>query len=129
MKKVTGLGGIFFKSSNPENTRKWYEKHLGMTMNEYGHMFKWKAEEDSTEDGLTQWSVFKADTEYFSPSTLPFMINYRVADLEALLIELKKDGVEQIGETVVEPYGKFAWILDIDGQKIELWEPGDSSAL
>jgi predicted enzyme related to lactoylglutathione lyase len=126
--KVTGLGGIFFKSINPANTRQWYERHLGMNMDEYGHMFSWKSTEDEQEIGLTQWSVFKEDTTYFSPSKQPFMINYRVVDLEALLVELKKEGVEQVGEIQIESYGKFAWIMDPDGQKIELWEPTNPEA-
>lgn len=123
MKKVTGLGGIFFKSKNPKQTMQWYAQHLGMQMDDYGHMFAWKPMDASEETGLTQWSVFKEDTDYFAPAEQSFMINYRVADLEALLQELKQAGVVQVGDMQVEPYGKFAWVLDPDGQKIELWEP------
>jgi len=99
-----------------------------MNMDEYGHMFSWKSTEDEQEIGLTQGSVFKEDTTYFSPSTQPFMINYRVADLEVLLVEFKKESVEQVGEIQIESYGKFAWIMDSDGQKMELRESTNSEA-
>jgi len=123
MKKVTGIGGIFFKCKDSGAQREWYRNHLGIDANEYGFTFKWRHDDDVQEVGYSQWSPFKADTEYFSPSEQPFMINYRVDDLDALLTELASEGIEQVGERVIEENGKFAWVLDPEGNKIELWEP------
>lgn len=125
MKKVTGIGGIFFKSENPEQTKSWYKEHLGIAADQYGANFKW-LETDTKKEGLTVWNPFPADTQHFAPSQQSFMINYRVADLEALLKELKAEGVTIVGDMQTFEYGKFAWILDPDGNKIELWEPIDS---
>ena len=126
MKKVTGLGGIFFKSEDPAAMREWYAEHLGVFVpNKYGGLFEWRDKDNPEEMGHTVWSPFGKRTEYFEPSNQPFMINYRVADLDALLEELKAQGVTIVGETMVETYGKFAWILDLEGNKVELWEPND----
>ena len=127
MKKVTGLGGIFFKCKDPEKTKEWYKKHLGINAGEYGYTFKWK-DKDSGSLGTTVWSTFKQDTKYFNPGDKDFMINYRVADLKALLEELKSEGVQIAGEIEEFEYGKFGWIIDPDGQKIELWQPPDDES-
>lgn len=122
-KKVTGIGGIFFKSKNPETTKQWYAQHLGLKVDNYGSTFWWK--DQNGKDCLTQWSPFKSDTDYFDPSSQPFMVNYRVENLTELLTELKNAGIKQVGEIQEFDYGKFAWIMDPDGHKIELWEPVD----
>lgn len=123
IKRVTGLGGFFFKSENPEKIRNWYKDHLGIAANEYGCTFRWKDEEGK--DGATHWSPFDAKTKYFQPSEKQFMINYRVDNLEALLVTLKEEGVTVVGEMEDSDFGKFGWILDPEGNKIELWEPID----
>ncbi len=125
--KVTGIGGLFFKTENPDMLKKWYKKHLGFNTDDWGCTFWWK---DSNEKkASTQWSPFKSDTDYFSPSKKEFMFNYRVADLKKLLAQLKKEGVTNVGKIEEYDYGKFAWILDPDGNKIELWEPLDTAFL
>lgn len=123
MKRVTGIGGIFFKTKDPEKLKEWYKKHLGIKADKYGATFDWR-KPDGTK-GYTAWSTFKEDTTYFQPSEKELMINYRVEDLEALLKVLKEEGVTVIGEMEVFEYGKFGWILDPEGNKIELWEPVD----
>ena len=125
MKKVTGVGGIFFKCKDPDSMRQWYQKHLGLNTNDYGAVFEWRQAADSTRKGFTTWSPFKETTKYFEPSTKDFMINYRVADLEALVKELKEDGVTILDSIETYDYGKFVHILDAEGNKIELWEPND----
>lgn len=125
MKRVTGIGGLFFKSKDPEITKEWYKKHLGIKSGEYGGTFEWRHAEDEKKKGFTAWSPFKEDTDYFLPAEKEFMINYRVNNLEKLLEVLKEEGVEVVGEMEVYDYGKFGWIMDPDGQKIELWEPVD----
>ena len=126
-KRVTGIGGIFFKSTNSKDLKEWYKKHLDFNINEYGSTFWWK-----TIDGnlaSTQWSVFEKNNDYFSPSNKDFMFNYRVENLSELIKKLKKEGVTIVGKMVAYDYGKFAWILDPEGNKIELWEPNDSTFL
>ncbi|MNJ84356.1 Glyoxalase-like domain protein [compost metagenome] len=125
MKRVVGIGGIFFKCKDPEKINEWYKTHLGMDTGPYGATFEWKEDDDSTKKGTTQWSPFSETTKYFEPSTREFMINYRVEDLEALIVELKKEGVTILDEMATYEYGKFVHILDIEGNKIELWEPAD----
>lgn len=125
MKKVTGIGGIFFKCKDPDKMRAWYKTHLGLKNNEYGSVFEWRQGADSTKKGFTQWSPFTEKTRYFEPSTREFMINYRVENLEALVEELKKEGVTITDQIESYDYGKFVHILDIEGNKIELWEPND----
>lgn len=125
LKRVTGIGGIFFKCKDPKQVREWYQKHLGLNTNEYGSVFEWYQGADSTQKGFLQWSPFKETTKYFAPSTKDFMINYRVDDLEALVAELKKEGVIITDTLEVYDYGKFIHIMDIEGNKIELWEPND----
>jgi predicted enzyme related to lactoylglutathione lyase len=125
MKKVTGIGGIFFKCKDPKKMREWYQKHLGLKTNEYGAVFEWRQGADSTKKGFTQWSTFPETTKYFAPSTRDFMINYRVENLEALVEELKKEGVTIADKIETYDYGKFVHIVDMEGNKIELWEPND----
>ncbi len=125
MKRVVGIGGIFFKCKDPEKINEWYKTHLGMDTGPYGATFEWKEDDDSTKKGTTQWSPFSETTKYFEPSTREFMINYRVEDLEVLIVELKKEGVTILEEMATYEYGKFVHILDIEGNKIELWEPAD----
>jgi predicted enzyme related to lactoylglutathione lyase len=124
-KRVTGIGGIFFKTQDPKSTREWYQKHLGLNTDKYGTCFEWRQSEDSTKKGFSQWSPFNGDTEYFQPSTKEFMINYRVEDLDWLVEELKKEGITVVDEIETYDYGKFVHIMDLDGNKIELWEPVD----
>jgi predicted enzyme related to lactoylglutathione lyase len=125
MKKVTGIGGIFFKCKDPGKMKEWYKTHLGLNTNDYGATFEWYEGDDKTKKGQTQWTPFKETTKYFEPSSKEFMINYRVADLEALVAELKKEGVTILDEIASYDYGKFIHILDAEGNKIELWEPKD----
>lgn len=127
MKRVTGIGGIFFKCKDPQLTKSWYEKHLDIASDQYGTSFEWRKSDQPEEKGFTAWSPMKADTSYFSPSEHSFMINYRVENLDALIPILKKEGVKVIGEIESFEYGKFAHIMDPDGQKIELWEPNDNA--
>jgi predicted enzyme related to lactoylglutathione lyase len=122
MKRVTGIGGIFFKCQDPEKMKEWYKTHLGFDVTEYGVQFSWKQDGDSKE-GYTLWSPFSEKTKYFEPSTKDFMINYRVDNLEALVSALKEEGVTVLDNIESYDYGKFVHILDIEGNKIELWEP------
>lgn len=123
MKRVTGIGGIFFKCRDPEKAKAWYEEHLGIPSDEHGVTFAWNPVNEPGKKVVTVWSPFAQDTFYFAPSNKPFMINYRVEKLEALLEALREEGVEVIGEVEEHSYGKFAWIMDPEGNKIELWEP------
>ena len=125
IKKVTGIGGIFFKCKDPNKMKEWYKKHLGLNTNQYGAVFEWRQGADSTQKGFTQWSPFAETTKYFEPSTKDFMINYRVENLVALVEELKKEGVTIADKIETVEYGKFVHIIDIEGNKIELWEPND----
>jgi lactoylglutathione lyase len=123
MKRVTGIGGIFFKVRDPKNMKHWYQQHLGIDAGEYGATFRWREEEQPDKLGATAWSLFPQDTKHFDPSTAPFMINYRVADLEGLLTQLRKEGVVVDERVESDDYGRFAWIMDPEGNRIELWEP------
>ncbi len=124
-KKVTSIGGIFFKCRDAKKVREWYQKNLGLSTNDYGCVFEWYQGADSTKKGFTQWSPFNEKTKYFEPSTKEFMINYRVENLEKLLEELKKNGVTIVDTVQSVEYGKFVHIMDIENNKIELWEPND----
>lgn len=121
--RVTGLGGFFFKSTNSKELVAWYGKHLGLKTDDYGSTFWWK--DDKGNECTTQWSPFANDTTYFEPSGKQFMQNFRVENLEKLLLQLEKEGVTIVGKMESYDYGKFGWILDIEGNKIELWEPID----
>ncbi len=124
-KKVTGIGGIFFKCKDPKKMKEWYQQHLGLNTNPYGATFDWYEGTDSTKKGQTQWTPFSEKTKYFEPSTKDFMINYRVANLRVLVEELKKEGVTIVDTMETYEYGKFIHILDGEGNKVELWEPID----
>ena len=125
-KKVTGIGGIFFKCDDPEKMRDWYKQNLGLVTNEYGSLFEFRKSDEPEEKGYLQWSPFSANTKYFEPSKKEFMINYRVENMEELVAELKKGGVTVLDEIETYEYGKFVHIMDPEGNKIELWEPIDS---
>ena len=125
MKRVTGIGGIFFKCKDPKKIREWYNTHLGLNTNQYGTVFEWRHSDDSSKKGFSQWSPFKETSKYFEPSIKEFMINYRVENLEALAQELRKEGVTITDTIQTFDYGKFMHIMDIEGNKIELWEPND----
>jgi len=127
MKRVTGIGGIFFKSSDPGTLKSWYKEHLGIDAGDYGATFEWRDADDSGGTGRTVWAPFPQTTKYFEPSSASFMINYRVADLDGLVNELRAEGVE-VKRSESDDYGKFAWISDPEGNRIELWEPNDESA-
>lgn len=126
-KRVTGIGGIFFKAENPTALKEWYKKHLGLDTDNYGWSFWWK--DKNGNDGMTQWSLFPADTNHFEPSQKQFMQNLRVHNLDSLLKSLKEEGVTIVGEPQAYDYGKFGWIVDPEGNKIELWEPVDKAFL
>lgn len=122
MSKVTGIGGIFFKARNPQALYSWYDKHLGLRGNPgEGVLFRWREAEAPHQEGLTVWSIFSKDTDYLGSPQAGFMINYRVANLDDLLHSLKEQGVPILGQQDSE-YGRFAWIQDIEGNRIELWE-------
>ena len=122
MKRVTGIGGIFFKSSDPKRLGAWYRDHLGLDVSDWGGaIFQWGGPESSS--GMTIWSPFAQDTNKMEPSSASFMINFRVADLDALLAALRAEGCNVIDNTESSDFGKFGWVMDPDGNKIELWEP------
>ena len=126
MKKVTGLGGVFFKTQDKAATAQWYREHLGIAGDDYGFAFLWRELEKPDARGYTVWSPFAQDSKYFAPSEKQFMINFRVHDLAALLKELRAAGVTVVGDIQDEENGRFGWILDPEGNKIELWQPVDS---
>ena len=123
--RVTGIGGLFFKATDPKESKDWYKKHLGFDTDDWGCTFWWKDKDGNK--CSTQWSPFKDDTDYFGPSKKDFMFNYRVENLIELLEAMKKEGVTVIDKVEEFEYGKFGWIVDLDGNKIELWEPIDSA--
>ena len=122
MKRVTGIGGIFFKSADPQALSAWYRDHLGLDTADWGGaLFPWDGE--GSPPGMTIWSPFEQDTSYMAPSTASFMVNFRVADLDALLAALREEGCNVVGDPQVSEQGKFGWVLDPEGNKVELWEP------
>ena len=123
--KVTGIGGVFFKTKNPQQTREWYSKNLGLAINEYGSSFEFRNANRPDEINYLQWSPFAESTEYFQPSEKEFMINYRVQNIEALVEQLLENGVTIVDSIETYDYGKFVHIMDADGNKLELWEPVD----
>lgn len=123
--KVTGLGGIFFKSEDPKKLKEWYSQNLNFPTDEYGHPFAWRWPNDPEKIGYTQWSVFEKETKYLDPAKKDFMINFRVENIEALIEEMRENGLQIVGEMEEYDYGKFAWVIDPEGNKIELWEPVD----
>lgn len=122
MKRVTGIGGVFFKAKDPEKLREWYRTHLGIEAESWGAVFHWR-DDPRSEDAATAWSVFPEETKHFEPSTKPFMINYRVDDLDWLLTQLRAEGVEVDAKTDESEFGKMGWAMDPEGNRIELWEP------
>lgn len=123
MKKVTGIGGIFFKCKNPDKIKEWYKSHLGFNTDQYGMRFEWTESADPAKKGSTQWSPFSETENYFEPSAKDFMINYRVENLVRLVEQLRKERVIILDQIETYEYGKFVHIMDIEGNKIELWEP------
>ena len=122
MKKVTGIGGIFFKCEDPIKLKQWYKDQLGLDTDKWGTNFEWRQGADSSKKGFTQWSPFAEKSNHFSNQ---FMINYRVEDLEWLVNELKNAGVTIVDNIQSFEYGKFVHIIDGEGNKVELWEPND----
>lgn len=123
MRRVTGIGGVFFKAKDPKALADWYRVHLGMKVEEWGGVaFRW-AEDNPNASGTTVWNPFKHDTTYFAPSSASFMINYRVADLHALLATLREEGCVVDDKVDESEYGKFGWVIDPEGNRLELWQP------
>ncbi|MGD9582589.1 MAG: VOC family protein [Lysobacterales bacterium] len=126
MRRVTGIGGIFFKSRDPQALVEWYRRHLGIAVEDWGGFsFRWKSEWNPDGVGTTAWSPFPDDTKYFAPSQSSFMINYRVEDLHALLAALRAEGCDVDSKVEESEYGKFGWVMDPEGNRIELWQPPD----
>ena len=123
MKKVTGIGGIFFKCKDTKALNEWYKTHLGFETTQWGTSFEWRQTEDPEKTGTTQWTPFAETTKYFEPSPKDFMINYRVENIEALVEELIAQGVTVLDKIEPSDYGKFVHIVDLEGNKIQLWEP------
>ena len=128
MKRVTGIGGIFFTARDPVTLRAWYKKHLGIDVQEWGGAaFTWTDESGEPAKGTTIWSVSDAKGGHFAPSTSSFMVNYRVANLAALLQVLRDEGCNVLEKTDDSEYGKFGWVMDPEGNKVELWQPPEGS--
>jgi predicted enzyme related to lactoylglutathione lyase len=124
MKRVTGIGGIFFNARDAAALRAWYQKHLGIDVQEWGGAaFTWTDAKGKPTPGTTIWNIGNAEGSYFAPSTAPFMVNYRVADLHALVAALRSEGCNVLEKIEQSEYGKFAWVMDPEGNKVELWEP------
>ena len=121
--RILGIGGVFFKSANRDQMRKWYADHLGLADKGQGAMLPWREHGNPQQEHVTVWTVFPAASGYFDPSPAPFMINYIVDDMDALLDRLKQEGVKIDDRRMDESYGRFAWIYDLDGNKIEFWQP------
>lgn len=124
MERVRGIGGIFFKANDPKALSAWYAQHLGVPVEAYGSAtFKWSEDAQPGAQGVTLWSPFPADTNYFAPSKAPFMINFRVDNLERMLVQLRTAGVEVDAKVDESEYGRFGWCIDPEGNRVELWEP------
>lgn len=123
--KVTGIGGIFFFSENPEKTREWYARNLGLEVNQWGSSFEFRNANRPEEINYLQWSPFEKGSDYFNPSRKEFMINYRVQNIEGLVSRLRENGVTVLDSIETFDYGRFVHIMDAEGNKIELWEPVD----
>jgi len=123
-KRVTGIGGIFFKARDPQALRAWYQKHLGIDVESWGGVaFRWTPEAQQPDGGMTVWSIFEPGSNYVAPSESRFMVNYRVADLTALLDALRAEGCDVDARTESSEFGKFGWVMDPEGNRVELWEP------
>jgi predicted enzyme related to lactoylglutathione lyase len=128
MKRVTGIGGVFFKSRDPKALGAWYRTHLGLNVEAWGGVqFQWVTPENPTGTGTTIWNPFKDDTTYFGPGTASFMINFRVQDLHALLGALRAEGCEVDPKVEESEYGKFGWVVDPEGNRVELWQPPEGT--
>jgi predicted enzyme related to lactoylglutathione lyase len=124
MKRVTGIGGIFFKAKDAPVLRSWYQKHLGIEVQVWGGAaFKWSNADGKPVAGTTAWSINSKDSDLFAPSAASFMVNYRVDDLHALIKALKEEGCNVLEKIDESEYGKFAWVIDPEGNKVELWQP------
>ncbi len=123
MTRVTGLGGVFMKCQDTEKLKEWYGRHLGLDMNEYGSMFTWRDKDNPERVGATIFGFFQPDTDYFEPSKKEHMLNFRVDDLDAVLAALRAEGVTVDDKVEDCEYGRFGWIMDPEGNRIELWEP------
>lgn len=124
MRRVTGIGGVFFKSKDPAALQDWYKAHLGLDVQSWGGtVFSWADQNGTPIGGTTTWSIGSNESEYYHPSQSTFMINYRVENLDALLHCLREEGCHVVGDPVESEYGKFGWVMDPDGNKVELWEP------
>jgi len=123
MKKVTGIGGVFFKCKDPEKVKEWYNQHLGLDAGPYGGNFEWRDADNPSQKGSTAWNTFTQQAKMFEPSAKEFMINYRVENITALVEQLKAEGVTVLDAVETYPYGKFVHIMDLEGNKIQLWEP------
>jgi predicted enzyme related to lactoylglutathione lyase len=124
MSRVTGIGGIFFHAQDAAALRAWYRKHLGIDVQDWGGTaFRWSGADGKPAAGTTVWSIGEAGSDYFAPSAAPFMINYRVADLHALLAALRAEGCQVLDKVDESEFGKFGWVMDPEGNKVELWEP------
>lgn len=127
MERVRGIGGIFFKATDPAALARWYADHLGVPVEEWGGaVFRWR-EHDPAGAAYTVWNAFASETTYFAPSTAPFLINFRVDDLDAMLAQLRAAGVEVLPEVEESDFGRFGWCLDLEGNKVELWQPATAS--
>lgn len=124
MKRVTGIGGIFFKSKDPTALAAWYQRHLGLNVEDWGGVaFRWATPDNPSGTGSTLWTPFKEDTTYFAPSASSFMVNFRVDDLHALVAALREEGCDVDPKVDESEYGKFGWVQDPEGNRIELWQP------
>jgi catechol 2,3-dioxygenase-like lactoylglutathione lyase family enzyme len=122
--RTSGIGGVFFKAKDPDRLTQWYRTHLGLPVDEHGiAKLAWREDEDPATRAQTVWAPFPHDTEYFGPASSQFMINYRVRDLDAVLAALREEGVWIDERREDSAYGRFAWIADPEGNRIELWQP------
>src|SRR5690348_15119215 len=124
--RVIGIGGVFFKSANRDQMREWYSKHLGLADKGQGATLPWREHDDPQKEHVTSWTIFPNSSKYFDPSPAPFMVDYIVDDLDALLDRLKEEGVKIDPKRMNASFGRFAWIYDLDGNKIELWQPASA---
>lgn len=127
MKRVTGIGGVFFKCRDADAQREWYRKHLGIESESWGGFaFEWREKDDPDRVGMTVWSPMPETTDYLDPSTARFMINYRVDDLESVLARLQEEGVDVDDRRDDSEFGRFGWVTDLEGNRVELWQPPDA---
>lgn len=125
MKRVTGIGGVFFRCKDPQQMKNWYQTHLGLETDQWGTNFEWRQADEPDRKGFTQWSPVAENSTFFGASGAGFMLNYRVENLKWLLTELKREGVTVLDEIETFEYGKFVHILDMEGNKVQLWEAND----